>query len=531
VSPGWIGDLDQSTVNHILAQLQRVRARSLEWKVRFDHEPLAVALTSMGLSHSRVPVHILDLEGDHDQVFSRYSPTIRNEIRTAIRKGVQIRSTCDEKDILAYQRIYSALAQEKNWKFIYPAEVTMALAKLSDIARFFVAEYEGSVIAGGLFVRDGNGLYYMHGVADRKYDRLYPSCALIDAGIQWGCEIGAEFVNLGNSGSNKKLAEFKSYWGAHLEANWIFTWENPLWTRVSKVKAGIRNLLHLKPPSAARGGSRRVPSGMSWSERAQLGEMEAVCYAGGSERKNLMMHGAHMVGAEKALLLAHRKESGQPVVLDFGCGTGRMVRFFGNRGCFVLGVDITPAMLDAARNYGIPQGSTLCHFDGLSIPMEDRSADIVWVCAVLKYTLFPPGTPCRHGYDQPADGNSTQVDGNPPVGKSFTPTYAEVAKEMYRVLKPGGIVVNCEMWVDAAHDVFTPGFEKAGFLTERVSVLRRYTGRLERFFELRDSVRLPPAYVLSIARLCAKLRYCMDDPRAEDSGFRDYLFIWRKPEV
>ena len=28
--------------------------------------------------------------------------------------------------------------------------------------------------------------------------------------------------------------------------------------------------------------------------------------------------------------------------------------------------------------------------------MPDASVDMVWISGVLKYTLFPPGTPCLH---------------------------------------------------------------------------------------------------------------------------------------
>src|SRR5215469_13015981 len=36
--------------------------------------------------------------------------------------------------------------------------------------------------------------------------------------------------------------------------------------------------------------------------------------------------------------------------LDFGCGTGRSTRFLRNLGLGVIGVDISQAMLDQARN-------------------------------------------------------------------------------------------------------------------------------------------------------------------------------------
>jgi SAM-dependent methyltransferase len=529
LSPGWTGEFNHSTVKRIFELLKTVRARSVQWTVRFDHEPLATAFISLGLSHRRVGGHILDLEQDHERVFQRHNSTIRNQVRKALRRGVQIRSTCENEDIVAYQGIYSELAQEKNWKFIYPASLTIELVKFSDASRFIIAEYEGSVIGGGLFLRDGNSVYHLHGVAERKYAHLFPACAVIDAGIRWACEIGAEFFNMGTSGHNKSLAQFKSFWGSHLESDWLFLWENPIWRGASLLKYGVRRLLpKLMQTSVNQAGSVRATHGMPWSERAQLGELQSVCNAIGSERKNIVIHGASLVGAEKTLWFARKKGLHQPVVLDFGCGNGRMVRFFGNHGCSVLGVDITIEMLRAGRGYGLPQNSWLSHFGGLSIPMKDHSVDIVWICGVLKYTLFPPGSRCRHGCDQSNTLGLPHAGGGFSTRKSFTPSYADIAKEMYRVLKPGGFVANYEMFVDARPDAFTPGFEKAGFVTESIHVLRRDEGQMERLCEWYDSYRLPPRFVLFLARLCAKLRYRFDDP-GQTGGFRDYFFVWRKP--
>jgi SAM-dependent methyltransferase len=173
-------------------------------------------------------------------------------------------------------------------------------------------------------------------------------------------------------------------------------------------------------------------------------------------------------------------------------------------------------MLEAAREFGIPNSSLLAHFDGLSIPLRDSSVDIVWVSSVLKYTLFPPGSRCLHGLDQ----LSTRM--------RFEPTYSQIAREMYRVLKPGGLAASFEFYVDEAPAVFTSGFEQAGFVTECARILRRDGGRLETFVERRNPFRLSPQITLLFAKACAELRYQLDNPEPVDGGLRDYLFVWRK---
>ena len=241
-SPGWTGELSQMTVKQILHQLRVMRTKWLRWQVRFDHEPLAIILSSLGLAHKRVQIHVLRLDKGYGDLFEHYHATTRNHVRKAARRGVVVRDTCDMEDVLAYQAIYSQHAQNKDWGFVYPAQLTMELAKMTEKACLKVAQYNGEIVGGALFVRDGNSVYYLHGVADRDYSNLFPASAVLDAGIQWACENGAKFFNLGNSGIspiNQALAKFKYSWGAKIEQNWLFDWENPLWKCAAQLKARV----------------------------------------------------------------------------------------------------------------------------------------------------------------------------------------------------------------------------------------------------------------------------------------------------
>jgi len=236
-------------------------------------------------------------------------------------------------------------------------------------------------------------------------------------------------------------------------------------------------------------------SGPTWTERANLGELKAVLAPFGSNRRNLFLDAVHRFGATAAL-----RSIPQPaVVLDFGCGTGRFVRFFGSKGLTVVGLDITRAMLDAARRLGLPRRSGLMQTDGIRIPFRDHSVDGIWCCGVLRFSLFVPN-----------------------------PAYRLIAAEMHRVLKPGGTVANVEMYVDSPPEVFTKDFNAVGFRTQRVRVLQRYGGFLENFCQ-RDG--LPEKLVPAAATLCAAIRYLTDQPYKQRPGLRDYFFEWKKEEA
>jgi SAM-dependent methyltransferase len=235
-------------------------------------------------------------------------------------------------------------------------------------------------------------------------------------------------------------------------------------------------------------------TGLTWAERAALGGLQAVLAPTGSGGGgNLFLHGIHSFGAAQAL----RYFPTDGPMIDFGCGNGRFARYFALRGRHVLGTEITPEMaIDAKKR--CPSGS--CEFvvtDGISIPVADNSIGGIWCCGVLRYSLLVEN-----------------------------PCYVEIATEMFRVLRPGAHVVNCEMWVDIAPTRFIEGFEQAGFRTRRVLVLNRYDGRPERYLGPRY---VPERWLQMSGAVVGWIRSRFDDPNRTRGGLRDYLFIWQKP--
>jgi SAM-dependent methyltransferase len=226
-----------------------------------------------------------------------------------------------------------------------------------------------------------------------------------------------------------------------------------------------------------------------------MGELAAVISPTGPERDNRFVHSTQLVVARIAAALAPRRG----VVLDFGCGTGRFLRYFGSKGHPMVGTEITLEMLDQARRFGVPFRSLMLRTDGVVIPARTNSIDLIWCCTVLRYSLLVPN-----------------------------PVYADIAREMYRVLKPGGLVVNLEMYVDNPPQAFVKDFEETGFRTRYVGVLHRWSGILEK------GLRFPliPTWCLPLAgKLCAAVRLLMDNPRRTVPGLRDYMFVFSRPRA
>lgn len=135
--------------------------------------------------------------------------------------------------------------------------------------------------------------------------------------------------------------------------------------------------------------------------------------------------------------------------------------------------------------------------DGIHIDLPADSVDLVWCCAVLRYSLFV------------AD-----------------PCYDEIARELYRVLRPGGRIACLEMYTERPITDLLKGFEATGFRTEAIHALQRYPARLERYAK----AYVPEPVLGAVASTCCAMRWATEDPRAAGRGLRDYACLWRKPE-
>ena len=106
--------------------------------------------------------------------------------------------------------------------------------------------------------------------------------------------------------------------------------------------------------------------------------------------------------------------AGKPV-LDFGCGHGMAAVVLARRGARVTAFDLSPGYLNEARQRAAANGAAVqfVQADGERLPFGDSSFAHIWGNAIL------------HHLDLHV-----------------------AARELYRVLKPGGIAVFCEPWAE-----------------------------------------------------------------------------------
>lgn len=135
------------------------------------------------------------------------------------------------------------------------------------------------------------------------------------------------------------------------------------------------------------------------------------------------------------------------IVLDAGCGTGRMSRYLTDRGCLVQGVDLSPGMIAMAQREHADIATQVASITDL--PFPDASFD----AALYGYSII-----------HVADSD-----------------LAAVFREAFRVLRPGGLVLVGFQMGDKTRDVGA-GFRSLG-----------YDVKLTRFDRTADQVLSPLA--------------------------------------
>ena len=124
--------------------------------------------------------------------------------------------------------------------------------------------------------------------------------------------------------------------------------------------------------------------------------------------------GFSKVDSEIDILKANLNFS-RKVVIDIGCGTGKISKMIASEAAFVIGID-TPDLIGMAKKYYQPDNFILKTGSGQNMPVESNYADII-IC----YASF-------HHIPE----NEMNI----------------AMRECYRVLKEDGLLVMCEPLTD-----------------------------------------------------------------------------------
>jgi hypothetical protein len=234
---GWIGDeLDDDRARgaawYILEQLG-----SVVW-IANPYEPRGLAIAQQAGREGHTLV--LDLQEGFAAVRGRWSKGHRAAAKSARRQGVTARRGTGRADWLAYFEAYrdslSRWGRGVTSRYGWP--MFDALARVPE-CELWVAEHEGTIIAGVVCLRDRQRVIYWHAATLERAFPLRPSNLLLETAIADACERGSGIFDLGASGGHKGVEAFKRSFGAMPLASAVVTVDRGLMRVARTVRRAV----------------------------------------------------------------------------------------------------------------------------------------------------------------------------------------------------------------------------------------------------------------------------------------------------
>ena len=228
---GIVGpDLDPLAVEAVLADL----ADNEAVYTHLRPNPLKAAIwdeadTSVARSIPR-RAHVLSLEGGVEPTLQRFRKSGRVGIRKAEKKGIDVSAFLGGEMLdVYYEKLYMVSIERWAERQREPLALARArarhrdpLAKLEEIARhlgesfrLYLAFVEDEPAAGSIVVSGPNNSHSTRGAMDAdKVRSTHAGYAAEWAAIKHACEVGHRSFQMGESGNNRSLSEYKERFGA-----------------------------------------------------------------------------------------------------------------------------------------------------------------------------------------------------------------------------------------------------------------------------------------------------------------------------
>lgn len=192
----------------------------------------------------------LDIDKDEEELLSQMSSKTRYNLRLAQRKGVVVREAESKEDLKTFYQILEETAARDRFLirgYSYFEEIWDQMV-VRDMARVFLAYYQGLPISGALALTLGKKTWYLYGASSNEYRNVMPNYLIQWSMIQWARQRGCTLYDFrGVSGDLSEdnplfgLYRFKKGFGGEFTefiGEWdivydpVFYW---LWNRVLPV--------------------------------------------------------------------------------------------------------------------------------------------------------------------------------------------------------------------------------------------------------------------------------------------------------
>ena len=160
--------------------------------------------------------HVLPLDSNTSEVFSRFRSNYRAKIRKACQQGLTVAILRSPQAMTAYYRLH-CLTRQRHGLLPQPAGFFHYIQQhiiANELGFVGLVSYRDKPIAGGVFFTFGRRALYKFGASDIRYQHVYANYALFWEVIQWLCRHGYEELCWGRTApGNAGLLQFKDGWG------------------------------------------------------------------------------------------------------------------------------------------------------------------------------------------------------------------------------------------------------------------------------------------------------------------------------
>jgi serine/alanine adding enzyme len=162
-------------------------------------------------------LYVLGLEPDTEKLNEKFHDSVRRGIRQAEKRGVTVRITHDEADLDLFYRLHlvtrkklGVLPQPHSFfKALYRNVISQKLGSTG------LAESEGKIIAGVVFLNYKDTVYYKFNASDEEYLQKRPNHLVTWEAIKSACAQNYKYFDFGRcSPEEEGLRTFKTRWGA-----------------------------------------------------------------------------------------------------------------------------------------------------------------------------------------------------------------------------------------------------------------------------------------------------------------------------
>lgn len=157
----------------------------------------------------------VDLTRTADEIWTRsLSSDARRQTKQGQRAGVRVRRAASTDDVREFHRLYTLTMERREAlnHYFFPLDYFLAFFETMSAHSFFVlAEYEGRVVAGGLFFQDRTEVRWHLSAADREFASVRPVNVYLYDTICRALGQGRERMILGGGyGKNDGVFRFKA---------------------------------------------------------------------------------------------------------------------------------------------------------------------------------------------------------------------------------------------------------------------------------------------------------------------------------